>query len=209
VIDVGKVSLRAQQKFTQEEINDLIVQKAREGKVVVRLKGGDPFVFGRGGEEALACVQAGIPFTIVPGVSSAVAVPAYAGIPITQRGIVSAFTVFAGHEDPTKAESKIDYAALAAAAKLGTLVLLMGLFNLPQIVALLLEHGVDGDTPTACIERGTTADQRVVTGTLDQIPALIAQADFKPPAITVIGEVVTLREQGLDWFASLAEASRP
>lgn len=208
LIDVGKVSLRADQKFTQEQINTLIVSKALEGHSVVRLKGGDPFVFGRGGEEALACVEAGIPFEIVPGVSSAVAVPAYAGVPVTQRGLVSAFTVFAGHEDPTKEQSQVDYAALAAAAKLGTLVLLMGLFNLPQIVDQLLGHGLAPDTPAMCIERGTTTQQRVIAGTVATLSDLAARAELKPPVTTVIGAVVTLRDQGLDWFNGVLEKAQ-
>src|SRR5262249_20061691 len=139
------------------------------GKIVVRLKGGDPFVFGRGGEEALACHEAGIPFEIVPGVSSAIAVPAYAGVPVTHRQITSAFTVFTGHEDPSKGESSIDYAALAAAARLGTLVLLMGVSHLPQITAQLLANGINPDTPALCIEWGTTSRQREVEGTLQTI----------------------------------------
>jgi uroporphyrinogen III methyltransferase/synthase len=167
--------------------------------MVVRLKGGDPFVFGRGGEEASACHDAGIPFEIIPGVTSAVAVPAYAGVPVTHRQITSAFTVFSGHEDPTKAESSIDYAALAAAAKLGTLVLLMGVGNLPRISDQLIAAGVDKNTSALCIEGGTTPQQRVIAGTLETLPVLAAEAQIQPPALTVIGEVVNLRESLL-WF---------
>jgi uroporphyrinogen III methyltransferase / synthase len=134
LIDVGKVSFRPQQKITQEQINALLIEKAQQPTIttVVRLKGGDPFVFGRGGEEALACRAGGVPFEVVPGVSSAIAVPAYAGIPVTQRGMVTAFTVFAGHEDPLKPGSTTDFDALARVAQMGTLVLLMGVINLPQ-----------------------------------------------------------------------------
>jgi uroporphyrinogen III methyltransferase/synthase len=193
LIDVGKVSERPKQTITQEAINDLLVTKAQSGKQVVRLKGGDPFVFGRGGEELLACRAAGIPCEVVPGVTSAVAVPAYAGIPVTHRGIVSAFTVFAGHEDPAKPSSDIDYSALASAAQMGTLVLLMGLLNLPGIIERLLIAGVDPTLPAMCIEKGTTPDQRVVIGTVATIPELVQQAGFAPPALTVIGQVVSLR----------------
>ncbi len=198
-IDVGKVSFRAQQKMTQDEINALIVERAQAGKVVVRLKGGDPFVFGRGGEEALACRAAGIPFVVIPGVTSAIAAPAYAGIPVTQRGLVTAFTVFAGHEDPTKPDSTTDFAALAAIAKMGTLVLLMGLINLPALIDQLIAAGLDPATPAACIENGTLPTQRVVSGTVRELPTLAAAAGFKPPAATVIGQVVTLRN-ALEWF---------
>jgi len=199
LIDVGKVSQRPKQKISQEEINALLVAKARARHSVVRLKGGDPFVFGRGGEEALACREAGVPFIVVPGVSSAVAVPAYAGVPVTHRALVSAFTVFAGHEDPNKPESSVDYGALAQAAKLGTLVLLMGLINLPQIVERLIAANLSPQTPALCIERGTTAQQRCIRGTLAELPALVRGARFEPPALTVIGEVVTLGS-GLEWF---------
>jgi len=196
-IDVGKVSFRAQQKMTQDEINALIIEKAQAGQVVVRLKGGDPFVFGRGGEEALACRAAGIPFVVIPGVTSAIAAPAYAGIPVTQRGLVTAFTVFAGHEDPSKPDSTTDFAALAGIAKMGTLVLLMGLINLPALIEQLIAAGLDPNMPAACIENGTLAAQRVVSGTVRDLPKLAA--DFKPPAATIIGQVVTLRD-ALDWF---------
>jgi len=162
LIDVGKYP--GHPRLTQAEINALMIQKVYTYPMVVRLKGGDPFVFGRGGEEALACSLAGVPFVVVPGVSSAIAVPAYAGIPVTQRGLTSSFTVFAGHEDPTKDTSNIDYEALAKVATSGTLVVLMGVMYLPQISAKLMEFGVDPTTPAACIEWGTTAQQRVVEG---------------------------------------------
>jgi uroporphyrin-III C-methyltransferase len=197
-IDVGK--LPQKRRLLQEDINTLLIDRAQKGLMVVRLKGGDPFVFGRGGEEALACHAAGIPFEVIPGVSSAIAVPAYAGVPVTQRQIASAFTVFTGHEDPTKPESSVDYAALAAAARLGTLVLLMGVAHLPQISLRLIAAGLDPKTPALCIEQGTTPQQRVVTGTLETIPTLAAEQDIQAPALTVIGAVVNLREMGLDWF---------
>ncbi len=197
-VDVGK--LPTKHRLSQDEINRLIVEHAQQGKMVVRLKGGDPFVFGRGGEEALACYAAGIPFEVVPGISSAIAVPAYAGVPVTHRNIASAFTVFTGHEDPTKPESGIDYAALAAAARLGTLVLLMGVSHLPEITARLLSEGIAFDTPAICIEWGTTPKQRTVEGTLATLPKKVHSAGIQSPALTVIGSVVGLRNMGIDWL---------
>jgi uroporphyrinogen III methyltransferase / synthase len=197
-IDVGK--LPQKRRMLQEDINNLLIDRAKKGLIVVRLKGGDPFVFGRGGEEALACHAAGVPFEVVPGVSSAIAVPAYAGVPVTQRLIASGFTVFTGHEDPTKPESSIDYNALAGAARLGTLVLLMGVSHLPQISLRLIAAGLDPETPALCIEQGTTPQQRTVAGTLATIPALVAEQNIQPPALTVIGATVNLRDLGLDWF---------
>jgi uroporphyrin-III C-methyltransferase len=189
LIDAGKA--QHDHRIPQPQINELLVEKARQGKLVVRLKGGDPFVFGRGGEEALFCHKAGIPYEVVPGVTSATAVPAYAGIPVTHRELAAAFTVFTGHEDPTKPESQVDYPALASAARAGTLVLLMGVTYLPKIVNELIMAGIDPDLPAACIENGTTAAQRIVVGTVNTITALAA--DFKSPALTVIGAVVNLR----------------
>ena len=197
-IDAGK--LPQKHRLSQDDINAVLIEKALAGKQVVRLKGGDPFVFGRGGEEALACYAAGVPFVVVPGVTSAVAVPAYAGVPVTQRGIASAFTVFTGHEDPTKPETSIDYPALAAAARLGTLVLLMGVTQLGTISEHLLAGGIAGDTPALCVEWGTTTRQRTVSATLARIAQAAAAANIQPPAITVIGAVVSLREAGLAWF---------
>jgi uroporphyrin-III C-methyltransferase len=195
LIDVGKVSQRAEQRYTQTEINNLLVAKAQAGHTVARLKGGDPFVFGRGGEEAIACQVAGIPCEVIPGISSAIAVPASAGVPVTHRQVVSAFTVFAGHEDPSKVESDLDFVALAAIAKMGTLVLLMGLLQLPALVQKLVEAGLSPETPALCIENGTTPAQRQVMGTLANLPQLVAEAGFQPPAITVIGQVVPLQAQ--------------
>lgn len=199
LMDVGKVSFRPQQKVTQEQINALLIEKAQKSGIVVRLKGGDPFVFGRGGEEALACRAAGVPFVIIPGVSSAIAVPAYAGIPITQRGMVTAFTVFAGHEDPAKPDSTTDFDALAKIAQMGTLVLLMGVINLPILTEKLIAAGLDPTLPAACIEWGTTTQQRSIIGTVQTLPDLVKIAEIKPPATTVIGQVVGLHDS-LAWF---------
>jgi len=183
----------------QEEINALLVEKARQGKRVVRLKGGDPYVFGRGGEEAEALAAAGVPFEVVPGVTSAVAVPAYAGIPVTHRGLASSFAVITGHEDPTKAETAVDWSKLATGVD--TLVFLMGAATLPQIVEKLVEHGRPAATPVAVIRWGTTPAQEVVTGTLADIAQRVKEARLEPPAVAVVGEVVRLREK-LRWFDS-------
>lgn len=192
LIDAGKQPQK--HRLDQTTINALIVERAQQGLSVVRLKGGDPFVFGRGGEEAIACREAGIPFVVVPGVTSAISVPAYAGIPVTHRSVATAFTVLSGHEDPDDPATSIDYEALAKLG--GTLVLLMGVSHLPQIAAKLLAAGLAANTPATSIERGTTESQQVVRGTL----ATIAEraADLKPPTITVIGAVAGLK---LDWFA--------
>jgi uroporphyrinogen III methyltransferase/synthase len=183
----------------QEEINALLVEKARQGRRVARLKGGDPYVFGRGGEEAEALATAGVPFEVVPGVTSAVAVPAYAGIPVTHRGLASSFAVITGHEDPTKGETAVDWSKLATGVD--TLVFLMGAATLPQIVEKLVEHGRPAATPVAVIRWGTTPAQEVVTGTLADIVRRVKEARLEPPAVTVVGEVVRLREK-LRWFDS-------
>jgi len=182
--------------LTQGQINRLLVEKAAAGKVVARLKGGDPFVFGRGGEEAEALRAAGIPFAIVPGVSSAVAVPAYAGIPLTHRGLTSSVAFVTGHEDPTKGQSDLDWPSLAG---IGTLVFLMGVKNLPAIAANLIRSGKSPGTPAALIRWGTTADQETLTAPLGEIARLAEAAGFKPPSILVIGAVAALRES-LNWF---------
>lgn len=197
LIDAGKQPTK--HRLDQGEINVLLVEKALAGLTVVRLKGGDPFVFGRGGEEALACIEAGIPFEVIPGVTSAIAVPAYAGIPVTQRHIARAFAVFTGHEDPTSESEPLDIDSLA---KIDTLIALMGVKQLPGITAKLIAAGRDPETPAACIEWGTTHRQRVVTGTLATIAQIAAEEDFQPPAITVIGAVAALHEQ-LKWFDSV------
>jgi uroporphyrinogen III methyltransferase/synthase len=181
----------------QEEINALLVAKCREGKRVVRLKGGDPFVFGRGGEEALALREAGCAFEVVPGVTAGVAAPAYAGIPVTHRGLTSTVTFVTGHEEPGKAESDIDWETLARGS--GTLVFYMGVSNLRGIAARLIELGRRAETPVALIQWGTWLAQRTLTGTLVDIAEKAEAAAFKPPAVTVVGEVVSLRER-LSWF---------
>jgi len=185
--------------LAQEEINALLLEKARQGKRVARLKGGDPYVFGRGGEEAEALAAAGVPFEVVPGVTSAVAVPAYAGIPVTHRGLASSFAVITGHEDPSKADTALDWSKLATGVD--TLVFLMGTATLPQIVEKLVEYGRPAATPVAVIRWGTTPAQQVVTGTLADIARRVKEARLEPPAVTVVGEVVRLRET-LRWFDS-------
>jgi len=181
----------------QEEINSLLVRLAGEGKVVTRLKGGDPFVFGRGGEEALEAVKAGIEYQIAPGVTAGVAATAYAGIPVTQRGLTSSVTFITGHEDPQKEESDIDWSNLASSR--GTLVFYMGVSRLEQIAARLVENGMPDSTPAAVIHRGTTASQRTVAGTLADIAGKVRAAALTAPAIIVVGAVVSLREK-LAWF---------
>jgi uroporphyrinogen III methyltransferase/synthase len=183
--------------LSQDGINDLIVAKAREGKVVTRLKGGDPFVFGRGGEEAQALIDAGLPFEVVPGVTSAVAAPAYAGIPLTHRQFTSTVAFVTGHEDPTKSESSIDWRALAQG--MGTLVFFMGVKNLPRIVEQLTRHGMHPETPVALVRWGTTPRQETVTGTMTDIVDKVRQAGLKAPAIIVVGDVVALRDE-MQWF---------
>ncbi|HVO64864.1 MAG TPA: uroporphyrinogen-III C-methyltransferase [Syntrophales bacterium] len=182
----------------QEEINRCLVDEARQGNIVARLKGGDPFVFGRGGEEAEILAQSGIPFEIIPGVTSAVAVPAYAGIPLTHRDYTSTLAFVTGHEDPTKEESDIDWKTLAG---IGTVVFLMGVKNLRQITTNLMVYGKHVDTPAALIRWGTTEDQETMTGTLSDIVKKAEDRKFSPPAILVIGEVVNLRDV-LNWFES-------
>lgn len=181
----------------QEELNQLLVKKAREGKCVVRLKGGDPYVFGRGGEEAEELAEAGVPFEVVPGISSIVAAPNYAGIPLTHRDHCSSFTVITGHEDPTKAETALDYSQLAAAS--GTKVVLMGVERIRQIAESLIAHGMAKETPVGMIRWGTTARQEVITGTLATIADVVAEKKFAAPAVTIIGGVVGLRDR-LNWF---------
>ncbi len=181
----------------QGGINQLIIEKARQGLTVARLKGGDPYIFGRGGEEAEELVAAGIPFEVVPGVTSAVAGAAYAGIPLTHRDFTSTLAFVTGHEDPTKAGSSIDWKALATG--IGTLVFFMGVKNLPTITAKLQHNGMAPETPVALIRWGTTTRQQTVTGTLATIVAIARQAGVKAPAIIVVGKVVHLRER-LAWF---------
>jgi uroporphyrinogen III methyltransferase/synthase len=196
VVDVGKTSWTGTAP-RQEEINAQLVKHALDGKRVVRLKGGDPFVFGRGSEEAEALVAEGIPFQVVPGVTSAVAAPAYAGIPVTARGYTQDVCVVTGHLDPDDPASTVRWQALATGP--GTLVILMGLDRLPLLTQGLVKHGRPPETPAACIERGTTADQRVVVSTLADLASDVAEAGLKAPVATVVGEVVRLREK-LEWF---------
>jgi uroporphyrinogen III methyltransferase/synthase len=191
----GKASGR--HTMDQRHINALLVRHANRGRRVVRLKGGDPFVFGRGGEEAEALAAAGIPFEVVPGVTSAVAVPAYAGIPVTHRGLASSFAVVTGHEDETKDATMVDWARLAGAVD--TLVILMGARSLPRITSALLAAGRAPDTPVALVRWGTTEAQEIVVGRLDSIATHADAVRLAPPVVIVIGEVVGLRAR-LDWF---------
>ncbi len=186
--------------LTQDEINALLVEKTHEGKIVVRLKGGDPYIFGRGGEEAAALVAAKCRFEVVPGISSAIAGPTYAGIPVTHRAHNTTLTIFTGHEDPTKSGSSLDYRALAQAP--GTKVMLMGIERLSVITAGLQDAGMAAATPVALIRWATTGRQETLTGTLADIAARAENAAFKAPAVAVFGEVVTLRET-LNWFETL------
>lgn len=181
----------------QGQINDLMVAKALEGKVVARLKGGDPFVFGRGGEECEALVAAGIPFEVVPGVTAGIGAAAYAGIPLTHRDVTTSVAFVTGHEHPEKMTSAIDWEKLSLGS--GTVVFYMGVKNLPQITANLMAHGRKPETPVALIRWGTRTEQEVLTGTLADIAEKARKASFKPPAITIVGEVVRLRET-LRWF---------
>jgi len=184
-------------RLSQQEINTLLIDKAREGKQVVRLKGGDPFVFGRGAEEAEAIAEAGIPFEIVPGITSAMAGPAYAGIPMTHRAHNSHVTFFTGHEDPAKPGSALDYAALAKLG--GTQVMLMGVERLGAITSEMLKQGVRSDLPVALVRSATTGQQETLTGTLEDIAGKAVASDFKAPAVAVFGEVVALRDS-LNWY---------
>jgi len=181
----------------QDEINDLLVAKAGEGKSVVRLKGGDPFVFGRGAEEAEAIAKAGIAFEVVPGISSAVAGPAYAGIPVTHRAENSHFTVFTGHEDPAKTSSGIDFRALAGLG--GTQVMLMGVERIESIAGEMMQGGVRSDLPVALVRWATTGRQETLTGTLADIAQRVREAEFDAPAVAIFGEVVRLRKD-LNWY---------
>lgn len=181
----------------QELINQLLLKKAREGKVVVRLKGGDPFILGRGGEEAEALAANGIPFEVVPGVSSAVAVPAYAGIPVTHRGVASSFTIVTGHKASGGGEPRIVWEKLSTGTD--TLVILMGIGNLANLVDLLIRNNRPPSTPVAVITHGTTRRQRCVTGTLQDIVAKVRSERLEAPSVIVVGDVVRFRKQ-LRWF---------
>jgi uroporphyrin-III C-methyltransferase / precorrin-2 dehydrogenase / sirohydrochlorin ferrochelatase len=190
VVDAGKAPHA--HNMTQDQINELIVGRALAGRRVVRLKGGDPFVFGRGGEEALACVRAGVPFRVVPGVSSAVAVPAYAGIPVTHRGVTQDFAVISAHLDPSHPGACVDWESMARGP--GTLVLLMAVAHLTAVATELIKRGRDAATPVAVISDGTLPSQQVLTCTLADLAGDAEHAGISPPAVVVIGEVVRLRE---------------
>ena len=192
--DVGK---RPGAAASQEEINRELVELARSGRAVVRLKGGDPFVFGRGGEEAMALAEAGVPYEVVPGVTAGVAAPAYAGIPVTHRGLASAVALVTGHEDPEKPDSAVDWEALARFP--GTLVLYMGVRTLPEISERLIAAGRDPAEPAAVVSSGTRPDQRTVTARLAEIAARAREAGVGPPAVTVIGAVAGLAP-ALGWL---------
>ena len=181
----------------QDEINKLLAEKGAAKNIVVRLKGGDPFVFGRGGEEALTLRENNIDFEIISGVTSAVAVPAYAGIPVTHRGVATSFAVVTGHEDPNKSESSINWEKISTAVD--TLIFLMGVENLPKITAKLIEYGRSKNTPAAIIRNGTKSSQQVLVSTLENISAEVEKNKIKPPAIFIVGDVVNLREK-LKWF---------
>lgn len=197
-IDVGKTPGDGS-RTSQETINRLLVDHATAGRTVVRLKGGDPTVFGRGGEEAQHLAAAGVPFEFVPGVSSILAAPEMAGIPLTHRELSSTLTVITGHEDPTKRESAIDWSAIADSITAGgTLVILMGVRRLPENVAMLRKAGVPADMPVAMIERATRADETTVVGSLSSIVERARLADISPPACTVIGPVVSVHDEVTD-----------
>lgn len=195
MVYVGKAS--ANHTMRQPDINKLLVKLAAEGKTVARLKGGDPFVFGRGGEEAIELLEAGLPFEFVPGVTSAIAVAEYAGIPVTHRHVATSFAVITGHEDPTKGESTINWKGLATAVD--TLVFLMGVENIERISSQLIANGRSADCPAAVIRWGTRPEQRTLITTVGKAAADVKATGMKPPAIFLVGEVVKLREQ-LQWF---------
>ena len=195
LIDVGKIPGKRINR--QEDINSLLVNLGNAGKRVVRLKGGDPFVFGRGGEEAESLATSGVPFEVVPGITSAIAAPAYAGIPLTHRKLASSFTVVTGSEDPTKPDSAVDWEALAKSSD--TLAILMGQSNLRTIADALARYGRAPETPVALVQWGTEAYQRTLVGTLSDIADKAASAGIGAPAVTVVGDVVRLRD-AIRWF---------
>lgn len=195
LIFVGKMPDR--HVYTQEEINELIVSKAKEGKTVTRLKGGDPFVFGRGGEEALLLAEENITFEVVPGITSAVAAPAYAGIPVTHRGLSSSLSVVTGHEDPTKETSQLNWKELSTATD--TLCILMGVSNLESIVDNLIKYGRSPKTPAALVRWGTRPLQKTLVGTLEDITRKAREHGFSAPSVIIVGDVVNLKDK-LSWF---------
>lgn len=204
VVDAAKIPYGRAMK--QDRINAILVSNAQAGRFVVRLKGGDPFVFGRGGEEVLACLRAGVPVTVVPGITSAVAAPAAAGIPVTHRGVAQEFHVVSAHVDPDDERSAVDWAALAASS--GTLVVMMAAQRLGRIASALIRHGHAPTTPVAVVAEGTLPSQRTITATLQTVASQAAAAGIGPPAVMVVGEVVTLAAQAAELSRAAAAATR-
>lgn len=202
VIDVGKIPFG--RATPQEEINRILIEQARRGRMVVRLKGGDSYLFGRGGEEHLACTDAGVPVTVIPGVTSAFSVPALAGVPATHRGLSQGVSVISGHVPPGSPQSTLDYGALARSGT--TLMLLMAVTNLEAITAELLAEGLPGDTPAVTVADGSAPTQKVLRGTLATIGRDSREAGIQPPAITVIGAVAGLAEQLSEQFSGTLTA---
>lgn len=196
----NRVGSGSEKRLDQAEINERLVAAALEGKTVVRLKGGDPFIFGRGSEEALALAKAGVPFEVVPGITAAVAAAEYAGISLTHREHASAVAFVTGHEDPAKPESALDYEQLSKFP--GTLVFYMGLHHIEEIAATLIEHGKPRETPVAVISRGTTPRQQTVTGALSEISDLVRTAGLRPPSLIIVGSC-TLQREDINWFEKL------
>jgi uroporphyrin-III C-methyltransferase/precorrin-2 dehydrogenase/sirohydrochlorin ferrochelatase len=203
VIDAAKIPYGT--AMEQDRINAALVSNALAGRFVVRLKGGDPFVFGRGGEEVLACLRAGVPVTVVPGVTSAIAVPAAAGIPVTQRGVAQEFHVVSAHLPPDDAKSMVNWAVLAASS--GTLVLLMATERLHLITEALIRHGRPPSTPVAVVADGTLPTQRTISATLQTVTSRVAEAGIRPPAVVVIGEVVRLAAQAAELSRAVAASA--
>ncbi|HEY2575880.1 MAG TPA: uroporphyrinogen-III C-methyltransferase [Streptosporangiaceae bacterium] len=203
VIDAAKIPYGT--AMEQDHINAALVSNALAGRFVVRLKGGDPFVFGRGGEEVLACLRAGVPVTVVPGVSSAIAVPAAAGVPVTHRGVAQEFHVVSAHLPPGDAKSMVNWAALAASS--GTLVLLMATERLQLIAAALIRHGRPPSTPVAVVADGSLPTQRAISATLQTVANRVAEAGIRPPAVVVVGEVVMLAAQAAELSRAAASAA--
>ena len=197
LVYVGKHGTDCKTTWRQDDINALLIHHAHSGKQVVRLKGGDPFIFGRGSEEARVLRQAGVPFEVVPGISSAVAAPAYAGIPVTHRHIAASCAIVAGHEDPYKPQEGVRWDKLATAVD--TLVILMGIKNCERIVSELILHGRNPATPAAAVRYGTTQNQQTLSAPLAELPSAIRRADIRAPATIIVGEVVRLRDE-LRWF---------
>ncbi|MCF7957041.1 MAG: uroporphyrinogen-III C-methyltransferase [Phycisphaerae bacterium] len=196
IIYVGKQA--GNHALPQDQINALLIEKARNNNTVVRLKGGDPFVFGRGGEEALELIEAGIAYEVIPGITASIAACAYAGIPVTHRDFASDFALITGHEDAGRTgDSQVDWASLGKWK--GTLAFYMGVKNLPVILGRLAEHGMAADTPAALVHWGTTTRQRTLVGTVATLPELAIEHQFKPPSILVVGKVIQLRDR-LSWF---------